>query len=414
MAETTQSITTKYDNLDFYETLEIQLRTADATYTGSWVDVSDYLLESSPVIERKLDFDGFGFGEFFFGTLELNIDNSSGYFNDIDYLYSVFFGSYSRNLSRVRYKAGYYDRDGNKIDETAFEGLLIDDEFYTSLETGEASVIATDYAAYMKSVIIPDGTFSGSDTYKNIVADLVDLGNIQTYITYSAGNINPDFNLTFDDTSVFNGSSVFDVLTDITQKSNSVFYLDSSNNLIVADRSINAGTAFEFIGGYYGSKDTNIIGRPERARDRYNMVNSAIIENDSINVIYSDSQSNLNLYGLHQIDLSTDSITNSTTASSVCQIIVNDGKLPKERYSVPTVYLPNVLDFKDPCTISWNAFVEPSSNPLIWNGNTYINSGYLWNTKPLATQIENNVNFKYYGYQHRIRDCITNHYLVEE
>ena len=413
MAETTKTLLQKYDSLKFWETLEIKRRSADSTYDAAWLDITSYLMDSSPTITRKLDFDGFGFGEFFSGSAQFMLDNASGAFNDEDTLYSLFYGYYARDFTQVRYKAGYYDTDGTtKIDETVFTGLLIVDEFVSNLTDGQISVTAIDMAGYLQYVQVPAAKFSAAQTYTQIVETLFGLGNIATFITHSGGNINPAFNLTFDAPAAFNGKTVFEILVDITRKANSVFYLDSSNNIIVEDRAVNAGTNFEFIGGYYGNKDTNIV-EIVKAKDRYNMINSVGYVNTTLNELVSDAEASLTKWGLHKFEFSGDDITNSTTANSVCQIVKEAGKTPKARYMVTTVYQPNVINFLGPCTISYNNQVKPSSNPLIWNAATYFNNGYFWNTVPLNVQISNNINFKYFGFEHRVRDGLTVNFLVE-
>jgi len=282
----------------------------------------------------------------------------------------------------------------------------------SNLTDGKISVTAIDMAGYLQYVQVPALTFSAAQTYKEIVTTLFGLGNISTFITHSGGNINPDFDLTFNAPAEFNGKNVFAVMVDITRKSNSVFYLDSSNNIIVKDRAVNAGTAFEFVGGYYGTNSTNIV-EIVQSKDRYNMINSTAYKNTTLNELVSDASSALTKWGLHKFEFSGNDITSSTTANSICQIVNADGKTPKKRYTVTTVYQPNVIDFLDPCTISYNNQVKPSSNPLIWNGGTYINSGYFWNTIPLNVAISSNVNFKYFGFNHMVRNGLTQHYLVE-
>ena len=411
---TTQQLIADYNAYKFYETLEIQTRTGDATYSGTWIDVTSYLNDSDPVITKKLDFDNFGFGEFFSGSLDLTLDNRQSKFSDIDDIYSLFYDTYSRNYAKIRYKAGYYDTDGTtKINEVVFNGLINEDDFETNLQTGEIPLTAIDYAGYLQYVNIPDATFTGSDTYKNVVSDLMALGNISLFITHSAGNINPDFNLTFDDTSQFNNRTVFEVLTDITTKANSVWYIDESDNIIVANRDTAAGTPFEFIGGYYSGSDTNIINI-ERVKNRFNIINSCKFENSTLSEVDSATAAELSKNGVHIFELGGDDITNATTANSICQIIRTDTQTPKDKEIVTTVYMPNVLAFKDPVTISYQQAVQPSSKPLIWNADTNFNDGYFWNTLSIYSGITTDITYKYWGFEHTPRQGTTQHFLLEE
>ena len=411
---TTQQLIEAYSHYKFYETLEIQVRTGESSYSGTWIDVTEDLADSAPLITRKLDFEQFGFGEFFSGSLELTLDNRLGKYGDTDELYSIFFDAYSRAYSLIRYKAGYYDTDGTtKINETVFTGLINEDDFVTDLQTGQIPFTALDYAGFLQYVVIPEGTFTGSDTYSNVVSDLMALGNISLYITHSGANINPDFDLTFDDTSEFNNRTVFDVLTDITKKANSVWWIDTSDNIIVSNRAANAGTAFEFIGGYYSGNDTNII-EIERIKNRFNLINIAKYSNDSGEFVDSASSQDLNKDGAHLFEISGNDLTNTTTINSVISNIRSDSQFPKNKEIVTSVYMPNVIDFKDPVTINYQQGVKPSNNPFWFNGTTDWNAGYKWNTREIQETIDTNITYKYWGFEHDPRNGVTRHFLLEE
>lgn len=414
MSETTQTLIEKYDSYKFYETLEIQTRTGESTYSGSWVDVSEFLNDSNPIITKRLDFENFGLGQFFSGSLDITLDNRTGKFSDVNELYSMFFATYTRSYSKVRYKAGYYDTDGTtKIDETVFTGLINEDDFVTDLQTGQLPMTAIDYAGYLQYEIIPDGTFTGSATYTSIVSTLFGLGNISLHITHTGGNINPDFNLTFDDTSVFNGRTVFDVLTDVTIKSNSVWYIDDSDNIIVSDRSVKAGTSFEFKGGYYGAQDTNILSI-KRVKSRYNLINFSKYTNVNSTYLNAGTDAELKRDGVHIFELNGDDITNGTTIQSVLGNIRESGSTPPDRLVVESVFMPNVLSFLDPATVSYQQAVQPFDTQLVWNADTYLNDVYHWGTKVINDGISDQIQYKYFGFEHNPRDARTNHFLVEE
>jgi hypothetical protein len=85
------------------------------------------------------------------------------------------------------------------------------------------------------------------------------------------------------------------------------------------------------------------------------------------------------------------------------------------RLGVKTAYMPNVVDFFQPCSVKFEPAVKglPSTiKGLVWNANTYINDEYYWHayeTQMILSDIE---RYKYYGFEHDLSALTTTHYMV--
>lgn len=134
---TTQEVIANNSRLKVYETLEIKRRYSSG-FEADWLDISSYILFANATnVSQLLDFESFGYGQFKTGTASFTLDNSQGTFNNELDLYSLFSATISRHYTKVRYKAGYRNEDGVKIDEVVFQGLINGKTIDNNFETGE-------------------------------------------------------------------------------------------------------------------------------------------------------------------------------------------------------------------------------------------------------------------------------------
>ena len=87
-------------------------------------------------------------------------------------------------------------------------------------------------------------TLTGSMTAKQVI-DAIFSGNtyLLSFINYSASDINPAINITYDDCTKFASRSVNAVLSQIAKTTYSVWYIDmQTNNLIMRSRDPNTMT----------------------------------------------------------------------------------------------------------------------------------------------------------------------------
>lgn len=413
---TTLEMLQKSNRLKVYETLEIK-RQYTAGYESSWLDITSYLLMTNATqVSQKLDFESNGYGQFKTGNATFTLDNSLGAFNDENDIYSLFISTISRHMTKVRYKAGYRDETDTKIDEVTFQGLVNEKLITTDYNTGTMTMTALAYEMVMSERTIEESAMDVSMTVKEVVARIMTDTTITAYLTYAAGNINPGRNITFDNARVFEKRKVSDVLTDICKKTNSVWYIDANQALIMRDRTVNAGTAFAFVGGSNPNRNCNILadGIIQFDPGYTRIINEVKYTSGSTVYTKQASAANLLRYGTTQLPLTGEDITTPATIDTLSGDILTDNQTPKWALIVRTYYMPNVIAFFGPCTIDYKPKLKTRMNApaLIYNNSMNYNDGNYYGQYQNRLILTTEWSYKYYGYLHNVAAGYTDHYLV--
>ena len=407
---TTKEQIDKRARLVSYENIYIKRRYPEG-YESSWLDVTKYLLDSSVTIEKKLDFEDFGYGEFKTSNAEFTVNNLKGEWNNEADIYSMFFDTISRHYTKVLYKAGYYDDDNVKIDETVFNGLINQKSFSLNFGTGELNFTAYNVQSAFGERTT--GGLTGSDTFKNLIPELFD-SFITEHVTYNAAKINPETDISFDSFVPFSDRIMSDILTDICKKANSVWYVDDDLELVIKSRNMIAGTPHLFLGGYRGDRGVNILDVESYENGYTNIINQVKYTSGSNEYQYSADSANLDKYGTNKLELSGEDLTNTTTISNLCTNIITKAQTPKLRVVLTTVYMPNVIGLLEECQIDYSSKVRSFINfPLLWINRDNINDGKYISYFENRLIIKPETEFVYFGFQHDVKGGITRHYLME-
>lgn len=417
---TTKEILAIKSDLKFYETLEIKRRRDEFTYETDWYDITKYFLSSNNVrIVKRLDFYFSEFGQFITDNASFTLDNINGYFHDEQDLYSLFSGFFTRDLTKIRYKAGYYDTAGSKINEVVFEGLMDEKTIDMNYETGKMTFLCLSFSSRLNDITIESGDLAGATTIEDIIAVIMGYENINNYINYSAAYINPAYDITFDDATIYEGRKVIDVLNELCQKTNSIWYIDSNNYIILRDRTIGTSSVFDFEKGNYQSRDVNVTSIDFYSNGKARMINTVQYENSTAIYNKKDADtSNIKKYGQPNIlQLSGDDISNASTINSLQTNIISFWKIPKPQAIIRTAYMPNVINYYDKVTLTIGLKVKSSPDKpiLYWNGggeNKWNNDKYFGFYENRLTVAQG--NYAYIGFEHNISEKTTTHYLIKE
>lgn len=413
MTQTTAQIVTRQSRLKTYETLEMKRR-YNYGYETDWQDLTSYLLVGSDLkVTAKLDFESFGYGEFKTSNLTFMLNNTLGYFNDENDFYSFFSNTVSRHYTKVRYKAGYYDTDSTRIDEIVFTGLINEKEIQNNFIKGNVEFSVLSLNQILHETFVSSGSLSSYHYFSQIVSALMSQNMVSDYISYSSGNINPDSNIYFDDPTYYEDKPIAEVLNEICKRANSVWYIEN-DALIVRDRSLNNNTPFNFVGGSSQNYRTNIIDIESYDEGFSKMINTVIYKTD---VTYQETAMAeiLSKYGQNSISFESTDITSASVISALSTAIIDEWKLPRKRIILTTVYMPNVIDFFDKCTISYKPKLKNffGKTTMVWNGGGQFNNGEIWGTYSNRIILNPDRYWAYYGFEHDIAKGITRHYLVE-
>lgn len=412
---TTQELIAKKSRFKLYETLDMKRR-YNSGYESAYTDLTSYILSATNIkVSSKLDFDSFGYGEFKTGNITFTLNNTQGYFNNEDALYSFFSNTISRHYTKVRYKAGYYDETSTKIDEIVFMGLINEKSIVNNFTKGTVEISVLSLNQILHETFIQSGAISSYNYFTDIINGIINNSSISSYITYSSANINPYTDLYFNDASFYENKSIAEALNEMCQKANSVWHIDIDGNFIIRDRALNSNTPFNFIGGANQKYSTNII-EIESYDEGYTKLINSVIYKTTLTYQNSAATEFLTRYGTNALTFDSTDITNATTIETLSENIISEWKLPRKRIILSTVYMPNVLEYFDKCTISYRPNLKLFNNKttMIWNGGGQFNNDEVWGVYQNQIIITPNRYYSYYGYEHDIAKGITRHYLVED
>lgn len=409
---TTQELIQTKSRLKTYEKIEMKRRYPSG-YEAGWTDLTSYLLDASDVkVVSKMDFDSFGYGEFKTSNITFSMDNTQGYFDNENSMYAFFSNTLTRHYTKVRYSAGYYDSENERVDEVVFTGLLNEKEIHKNFMKGTVQFSALSLNQILYETFTQSGAIASSNLFSQIVA--VICGQVSNFINYSSGNINPYDDIYIDNPEFYENKPISEVLTLLCQRANSAWYIDSSDNLIVRDRSLNSNTPFQFIGGAGQKYSTNILSIEFYDEGFTKMINTVIYKTDQT---YQVSSANdiLSRYGTMALDFDSEDITNATTIQNLSEAIIAEWETPRRRIILTTVYMPNILNYFDRCTIEYKPKLKAFNNKptLHWNAGENFNDGYYWGVFANQIIIKNDRYYTYYGYEHDVSKGITRHYLIE-
>ena len=412
---TTTELLAKRSYLKFYESLEIKRRFGNS-YEAEWLDVTKYLMDASTEIETRLDFESYGYGEVKSGTAKFLLNNKNGKFNPAGTLYSLFESATSRHFTRLRYKAGYYDESGDKIDETVFEGLLNEKSIDDNFNEGYLSITAQNYSQILSQQSSINGSLLASMTAKNVIIQIMANAEVNKFVTCPIENVNPDKNITFNDAVKFENKKVSEILTDICQKTNSIWYVNQAHELVITGRMPNANTPHRFIGGSQQRRNTNILTITSYDSGFTKIINDVVYKSgDNTFSIRPDIESTIT-NGVQTLNLEGDDLTDELVITNIANAIISEWKRPRIRVVLSTPYSPNIYNLFDLCTIDFKPSTKDflSKPTLIFNQGMNFNDGNYFGVYKDQFIVKPSKYFVYYGFSHNPAEGTTQHYLIEK
>ena len=309
------------------------------------VDISDYIREDGiGNLKRELDNGDYDIGIFTHGFINLKAINFDGRFNPPEDYRSLFV--YSRDRAKVEIKFNLGD-DSTSI---RFKGLLNDEATRQSFKNDIVTFKVLSLDSILRKVKVAGGLVSGGSSASTAIKNILSVPEVTSVLNYDEANIEVDNDITIDTGSYFDNLTTKDALDDLLVASNSVAYVDSSDNIIVRTRTETVNNIFNF----YGSGDVfgreNIIDIRNYNTGLQRTFNSVIVNNQN-----SSNDDLIDTFGLRSKNTSFDFITDNDTAMQVADGILDEFKYPKEELDLIT-YTSEVqgLELLDVVTVDMN------------------------------------------------------------
>lgn len=366
---------------------------------GTEVDVSDrVLIQGISSIKKSIDDTNYDIGIYTFGDITLRCINADGLFNEDDYR-SMFITS--RDLTQVR--VVFTDSDGDTVE---FRGLINDEATRVNLENDEINfkVLALDSA--LRTTKVPAGSVANNETVSSAIFSVLNQSRITSVLTLSEANINPDLDVEIDDGSAFENRTVKDAINELLLISNSVFLIDSSNNIIVKSRGEDTTKS---VLNLFGKNDIfgreNIIRIGEYNNGRHRMFNSVKVNNTEESNTGFESD-----FGTRQKSFNVNSITTTSKETTIAERLVDEFKTPKIELEVtiPTT-LGKDVDLLDRVSINYPLRLESDSGMFlpVYGITQYGSTDEPYPTQIGSLSINQNIAFKVISIKHNPRQFET-------
>lgn len=299
-----------------YFTVEILPLINATTYAGTWIDISDYTLQSGiGAIYQQIDtIYEFDTGIYRYGSLYLGCTNKDGYFNEGGALFT-----YKRNRALVR--VYFYNRDGDQV--LTFTGLLNEAGTNFGINNKHVSLLFTSLDSIFDQVQIPAGTISDLDTFENAIKAILNQSGVTLVLGYDADKINVDLDLAIDDGGFFNLISVKNGLNWLLQASNSILTIDATGDIVVSSRAASANLVT-----FYGADDP--FGRDDIIQIyNFNLGYHRCFNSIILNERETKDSTSISTYGLRQKPIDFDFMTDTGKVDTIAAQILAEYKDPK-------------------------------------------------------------------------------------
>lgn len=382
-----------------YTDVYMKRRYSDGTYEEDWLDITRFVLRDGlNKIVTKIDSDDFDVGLYTINSVRMVFDNSGGRFNDVDDTRSYWTSFETRHLSRIKIEAGYIDDSDTKVVEAIFQGLL--DERTINVgqnDTAEATILSRELS--FKTLTVIAGSLSSSVSAKDAFYVLCSRGEITELMTVDISNINPANNITIDDPSVFENKKLDSVLNDLLLLTNSVLYIDGSDNLIIKDRTESKKVQYRFFLNSESGESDNIYDISSFNNGRQRVKNFWLWSGTS--AFAQAGETNRKRYGITRRTVSSDAITNTATRQSILNALRDEWQYPKRELVLETDYIANEVSILDLVTLDVRPTLSRRDNLPIC-GHAVAGSAVCLEYKS-GVMVDSALGFKIISIEHDLR-----------
>jgi|GEM_PF-4041257 len=342
-------------------------RNANNTY-NAWQDVSRYVVDANLGQSTKsIDTNDFDIGFYEESNQQIAFDNSYGDFMEGQ----GFFQNAIVDRSKVKIVAGYQDIESLQPEyQVTFEGII--DDRGTSIDTTQENCVFTvlAYSSIFKRLLADPGAVTNGQTFQQALFNLMNRGDVSNLLTIDINNINPQVNLTIDNSDWFAGQQLDSAINGLLLAGNSVLKI-TDNTVYISGRTESSTVRFQFF-GKGSAKPANIVS----IQDYNNGLRRQFSQVQVNNITFDAADDIMNLYGadLKQIDVSF--INDPDAISAIVKNILNEFQYPKAELMLTTDFLGSEIDILDMVTIDNEGFIE-DAQPAFYGMAVYGQSQYV-------------------------------------
>ena len=335
--------------LPFTYQVTIQELTDATTYNPNPTDITDRVLDLGlGAIRYELDSYDHDIGIFKHGNMILGCLNQDGYFNETESLFS-----FRRDLAKI--EVTFFDRDLTEI--SFFKGVINEPMTRFNKNNDTVNFVVINQENVLSQVQVQVADISNADSFSDSIKAILNKTAITTVLNYDAADISVDYDGVIDDATKLHGLDTYTVLKKLLQASNSLFYVNSSDDMIVSTRG-NTGVETMFYGAEDEFNRDNII-EVNGYSTGYNRIFNSVIVNDR-GTLDATSVGN---YGYREKRYTFDFVTDNGREDLIAANILAEFKDPKKEVSITVpVEESTSLNFLDDITMELNSTVYNNIN----------------------------------------------------
>jgi len=363
------------------------------------VEIDDYIKQKSiNSISREIDNGDFDIGVYVFNSVDITCLNSTGMFSDPMDSRSIF--KYSRDKAKI--VINFFDGLSN-TSKISFKGMIDDRASKADFNKKEVKFKILSRDAIFNKSKVSGGTIATSSLCSVAINSILNQADIMAVLNYDPAKIVVQKDFVIDDPTKLEGQSVKDALDKLLSACNSVLTIDSTDTIIVADRTHISGTIFNLYGPGDLFNRENIIELSE-----YNTgLQRAFTAFESDGLEVSD-MGMIDCCGSNIKSVDLDFVTNTTTKTEILQNLLDNWKIPKIELEVKcrTKEVKD-LDFFDLVSIDYPYQYKPyAGNRLPLYGSAIYGSAVYPQTIGMM-KISPKIAFKIVGIREDPKDFTT-------
>lgn len=335
--------------------------TRTGTY-GSQVEVTDNI-DASGVksIKKSIDAGDYDIGLYRYDNITIKGLNQDGIFNDEQDSRSMFPAGRDLAKVEVHFIEVDPDNDGSEDNTVVFKGLINEEGTRSDPIKDEVRFKVLSLDSVIRNTKVSSGAVPNGALCSTAMETILNTSRITSVLNFSASNINPDLDFTIDDGTVFDNQNTNEVLNNLLLASNSVFVIDSSDNMIVKSRDESAVATINLYGPHDIHGRENIVKLSKYNNGKHRQFTSVIV-NDSES---SDTGIGAD-QGFRQKKITLDFITTAATASSIADRLLSEFKAAKIECEVEVdTGLVKDLNLLDRISLNYPLRIVPRPNTFL-------------------------------------------------
>lgn len=319
------------------------------TYSLTEIDITDFVfLDGLSSIRQAIDSEDYDIGVFAFDDLELVCNNSLGKFNEATDSRSIF--PNTRDLAIIKIQFEEQDEDTEVSTTTdIFEGIINEDATRLDVKEDQVRFSVLSRDSVLRQTKISAGAIQSGIPVSTAIKTILNVPAITNLLTFNPANINVSNDVTIDDGSVFDNTIAIDALRDLLIASNSIFFINTANEIIVRDRDENSVTALFFFGRGDIEGRENIQDVFEYNTGIHRLLNTVVVNEEEVSNDLSEDE-----FGARQKSITLDFITTALTSQSIASAVLDFFSFPKLELKI-TVDIALVKDanISDPVSVNY-------------------------------------------------------------